>query len=109
MTLTLNFDLLLKYLKLGHNFQTKRDRAFILEMCILCDKTSEILTSFITLTLTFDLFFENLYLGCYLVMVAPGKCRCLLTTLLNEYDKMFTKNIYGSFGIIIIRLISKLQ
>ena len=38
VTLTLKFDLLLKNFNLGHNFQTRRDRAFILYMCILCDK-----------------------------------------------------------------------
>ena len=33
VTLTLKFDLLLKNFNLGHNFQTRRDRAFILHMC----------------------------------------------------------------------------
>ena len=28
-----------KNFNLGHNFLTKRDRAFILHMCIPCDKT----------------------------------------------------------------------
>ena len=32
-TLTLKFDLLLKNFNLGHNFQTRRDRVFILNMC----------------------------------------------------------------------------
>ena len=36
---TLTFDLLLKKLNLGHNFWTKRDRAFIFHMCISCGKT----------------------------------------------------------------------
>ena len=39
VTLTLNFDLLLKKLNLGHNFWIKRDRAFILQVCIPCGKT----------------------------------------------------------------------
>ena len=40
VTLTLKFDLLLKKkISLGHNFQTRRNRAIILHMCILCDKT----------------------------------------------------------------------
>ena len=39
MTLTLTFDLLLKKLNLGFNFWTKRDRAFILQVCIPCGKT----------------------------------------------------------------------
>ena len=34
MTLALKFDLLLKNFNLGHDFQTKRARAFILHMCI---------------------------------------------------------------------------
>ena len=37
VALTLKFDLLLK--NLGHNFQTRSDRAFILHMWIHCDKT----------------------------------------------------------------------
>ena len=39
VTLTSNFDLHLKKLNLGNNFWTKKDRAFILRMCILCGKT----------------------------------------------------------------------
>ena len=39
VTLTLTFDLLLKKFNLGHNFQTRRDRAFLLHMCIPCEKT----------------------------------------------------------------------
>ena len=39
VTLTLKFDLLLKNFNLGHNFLTRSDRAFILHMCIACDKT----------------------------------------------------------------------
>ena len=39
VTLTLKFDLLLKNFNLGHNCLTRRDRAFILHMCIPCDKT----------------------------------------------------------------------
>ena len=39
VTLTLKFDLLLKNFNLGHNFQTRNDRAFILHMCIPCDST----------------------------------------------------------------------
>ena len=36
---TLKFDLLLKNFNLGHNFLTRRDKGFILHMCIPCDKT----------------------------------------------------------------------
>ena len=39
VTLTWAFDLLLKKLNLGHQFWTKRDKAFILHLLILCDKT----------------------------------------------------------------------
>ena len=42
MTLTLKLDLLLRNFNLGHNFLTRRDRAFILHMCIPCDKTFHI-------------------------------------------------------------------
>ena len=37
--LTLTSDLLLKKVNLGHDFWTKRDKAFILHMCITCGKT----------------------------------------------------------------------
>ena len=49
VTLTLTFDLLLKKLNLGHNFWTKRDRAFIFHMCISCDKTFLPIPKFLTL------------------------------------------------------------
>ena len=39
VTLTLKFDLLLKNFNLGYYFLTRSDRAFILHMCIPCDKT----------------------------------------------------------------------
>ena len=39
VTLTLKFDLLLKNFNLGYNFLTRRDKAFILNMCIPRDKT----------------------------------------------------------------------
>ena len=47
VTLTLNFDLLLKKktLHLWHSFQTRKDRAFVLHMCIPCDKTLTITNS----------------------------------------------------------------
>ena len=43
VTLTLKFDLLLKNFSLGHNFQTRRARVFMLHMCIPCDKTFHII------------------------------------------------------------------
>ena len=46
--LDLDFDLLLKKLNLGHNFWTKRDRAFIFHMCISCGKTCLLEPKFIT-------------------------------------------------------------
>ena len=36
---TLTFDLLLKKINLGYNVWTKRDRGFILQVCIFCGKT----------------------------------------------------------------------
>ena len=48
VTLTLTFDLLLRKLNLGHNFWTKRDRAFIFHMCICCDKTFLPIPKFLT-------------------------------------------------------------
>ena len=39
VTLTLKFDLLLKNFNLSHNFLIRRDRDFILQMCISFDKT----------------------------------------------------------------------
>ena len=42
------FDLLLKTHNLGHNFWTKRDRAFIFHMCISCGKTFLSIPKFLT-------------------------------------------------------------
>ena len=49
MTLTLKFDLLLKNFNLGRNFLTRRDRAFILHMCIPCDRTFHMVPWYLTL------------------------------------------------------------
>ena len=49
VTLTLKFDLLLKNFNLGHIFQTRSDRAFILHMCIPCDKTFQMVPYYLTL------------------------------------------------------------
>ena len=38
VTSTLKFDLILNNFNLGHNFLTRRGRAFILHMYIPCDK-----------------------------------------------------------------------
>ena len=43
VTLTLNFDLLFKDFALGHNLWTMRDGAFILHICIPCEKTFHII------------------------------------------------------------------
>ena len=56
VTLTLKFDILLKNFNLGHNFPTKRERAFIFHMCVKC-----------------YLLNKNLNLGCYLMMVAARR------------------------------------
>ena len=48
LTLTLKFDLLLKNFNLGYNFLTRSDRAFILHMCIPCDKTFHMVPYFLT-------------------------------------------------------------
>ena len=66
VTLTLTFDLLLKYFSLGHSFLTRRGRAFVLHMYIPCDKTCPWITQFLTLwpwpwSLTF--FKKNFNLG----------------------------------------------
>ena len=55
----------IKDLNLGYNFQTRRGRAFILYIYIPCDKTFHMVPEGLTLTLKFDLLFENLNLGCY--------------------------------------------
>ena len=63
VTLTLKFDLLLKNFNLGYNFQTRSDRAFILHMCVPCDKTFQhgtIIFDLVTLTLKFDLLLKKL-------------------------------------------------
>ena len=73
MTLTLKFDLLLKYFTLGHNFLTRRDRAFILYMCILCDQDlSHGAIFFVPRDLDFEVLptLKNFNNGFYLVMVA---------------------------------------
>ena len=46
--LTLKFDQLLKNFNLGHNFLTRRDRAFKLHIWISCDKTFHIVPLFLT-------------------------------------------------------------
>ena len=48
VTLTLEFDLLLKNFNLGHNFLTRRGRAFICHMYIPCDKTFQLVLKFLT-------------------------------------------------------------
>ena len=48
VTLTLKFDLLLKNFNLGYNFKTRSDRAFILHMCVPCDKTFHMVPQFLT-------------------------------------------------------------
>ena len=66
VTLTLEFDLLLKNFNLGHSFLTRRGRAFIFHLYIPCDKTFPWVPKFfdlVTLTLEFDLLLKNFNLG----------------------------------------------
>ena len=66
VTLILTFDLLLQELNLGYNFWTKRDKAFILQACILCEKTFVSVPIFfylVTLTLNFDLLLKKITLA----------------------------------------------
>ena len=48
VTLTLEFDLLLKNFNLGHSFLTRRGRAFIFHMYIPCDKAFPWVPKFLT-------------------------------------------------------------
>ena len=48
VTLTLEFDLLLKNFNHGHSFLTGRVRTFILHICVHCDKTFYVVPSFLT-------------------------------------------------------------
>ena len=53
-----------KNFNLGHNFQIRSDRAFILHMCITCDLLhGTINLNLVTLTLKFDLLLKNFNLG----------------------------------------------
>ena len=88
VTLTSDFDLLLKKLNLGINFWTERDWAFILHMCNPCGKTFLSLPKFsipwpwpptltyfwknLTLALTFELKEIGLsYFTCVFVVARP--------------------------------------
>ena len=70
----MKFNLLLKNFNLGHNFLTRRDRAFILHMCIPCDKINlshgTIIFDLVTLTLKFDLLLKNFNHDFFLLMAA---------------------------------------
>ena len=107
LTLTLKFILLLKNFNLGHNFQTKRDGAFIMHMRIACDKTFHVGSLFFTLTLKFDILFKNFNLDCYLVMVAARRASsssdisyfslCLsVCVLILNYDRNAPIVVYQS-------------
>ena len=66
MTLTLTFYLLLKKLNLGYIFWTKRDKAFIVQVCIPCGKTFLSIPKILTLWLwpwLFTCFWKNLTLA----------------------------------------------
>ena len=64
--LTLKFDLLLKNFNLGHNFQTRRDRVF------LVTRPFKLYHNFRPhdLDLEVDKLVKNFNFGCYLMMVA---------------------------------------
>ena len=67
-TLILKFDQLFKNFNLGHNFQSRRARAFILHICIPCDKDlshHSFIFDIVTLTLKFYLLLKNFYIGHY--------------------------------------------
>ena len=83
VTLTLKFDLLLKNFNLGYNFLIRSDWAFILHMCIACDKTFHMVPSFFTLwpwpwSLTY--FWKTLTLAITFLSVVVGLsyCTCVL-------------------------------
>ena len=60
---------------LGHNIQTRSDRAFILHMCVysLGQDLSHGTIMFDLVTLKFGLLLKNFNIGCYLVMVAAWR------------------------------------
>ena len=93
MSLTLKFDLLVKNFNLSHNFQIRRDRAFILHRCVSCDKIFQMVPWFLTLwpwpwSLTY--FWKTLTLDAIEWWLPPGERRCLLTTLISACDSKHT-------------------
>ena len=82
LTLTLKFDLLLKNFNLGHNFLARRDGAFILDMCIPCDKTFHLVQKFLTLTLKYYLLLKTLTMASTKWWLPLGERRFLLATLI---------------------------
>ena len=52
----------------AHNFLTLRDRTFIFGMCVPYDKMFPMITH-VTLTVTFDLHFENVYSAHYFLTI----------------------------------------
>ena len=100
VTSTLKFDLLLKNFTIGHNVQTRRDRAFILHMCILYDKTFHM----VPWNLTFwpwhwglTHLWKNLNRGCYLMMVAAR--RASLSSE-NSYFDIWQGLLFAQFRLI---------
>ena len=54
-----------KNFNLGHNFLTRSDKAFILHMCIACDKTflhGNVIFYLVTSTFKFDFLLKNMVL-----------------------------------------------
>ena len=86
VTLTLNFDQLLKKnLNLGYNLWTKRDWAFILQVCVPHGKTF-LYQHFqlMTFTLTFDLILRN--------------WKCLITIISSQVYKSWVQGVLVLLG-----------
>ena len=96
VTLTLKFDLLSKNFNLGHNFLTRRGRAFVFHMCIPCSKTFNAVPWFFSSDLglagwptfkknvvDYDFWLRGVTYCCYLHvhMVAAVKLCCLSDNL----------------------------
>ena len=87
----------IKDLNLGYNFQTRRGRAFILHIYIPCDKTFHMVPEGLTLTLKFDLLFENFNLGCYNVFSDSCERRFLLNSKAIYSEVWAIRGLYEKF------------
>ena len=74
---------------LGHNFQTRRDRAFILHMCFFVTMVPYFLTLWLwPWRLTY--FWTTLTLAAIYWWLWPRECRCLLTICMFFVTLMYT-------------------